>query len=80
LLHIERAAAVFAIVVAIASVLREASRGRLPTQLSTGGLAFETAATSATEKAFQDLQAQVDDIQGIVEALAERVDAPDERS
>jgi hypothetical protein len=33
LLHVERAAAIFAILVALMSVLREAARGRLPTQL-----------------------------------------------
>ena len=38
LLHVERVAALFAIAVAILSVLTQATRGRLPTQLSTGPL------------------------------------------
>lgn len=78
LLHIERAAASFALVVAITSVLREAARGRLPTQLTTGGLAYETAATAATEEALQDLQGQVERV--VAALAADRVDAPDERS
>jgi hypothetical protein len=51
LLHVERAAALFAIVVAVLSVLAQATRGRLPTQLSTGGLAYEAEAAADTQAA-----------------------------
>jgi hypothetical protein len=63
LLHLERATAVFAIVVAMASVLREAARGRLPTQLSTAGLAYETEMAGEVDEAMERLQVQIDDLQ-----------------
>jgi hypothetical protein len=69
LLHVERAAALFAIVVAIASVLREAGRGRLPTQLTTAGLAYE--ADVAAAEAAERLQNQLDELRGQVETLAD---------
>jgi hypothetical protein len=69
LLHVERAAALFAIVVAIASVLREAGRGRLPTQLTTAGLAYE--ADVAAAEAAERLQNQLDEPRGQVETLAD---------
>src|SRR6266545_2225552 len=69
LLHVERAAAIFAIVVAIASVLREALRGRLPTQLTTAGLAYE--ADVAAAEAAEHLQSQLDELRGQVQTLAE---------
>jgi hypothetical protein len=63
LLHAERAAALFAIVVGVVSVLREATRGRLPTQLSTSGLGYADPVPPGTS----------------VEALEERVDWLTER-
>ena len=69
LLHVERAAAIFAIVVAIASVLREAERGRLPTQLTTAGLAYE--ADVAAAEAAERLQGQLDELRGQLQTLAE---------
>ena len=67
LLHIERVSAIFAIVVAVLSVLHEATAGRLPTQLTTSGLAYEAGgqAARATEKLqrqFDDLYTQVQDL------------------
>jgi hypothetical protein len=69
LLHLERAAAIFAIVVALTSVLREAARGRLPTQLTTAGLAYE--ADVAAAEAAESLQRQFDELHGQVQALTE---------
>jgi hypothetical protein len=60
LLHVERAAAFFAIVVAVLSVLAQSTRGRLPTQFTTTGLAYEADAADDTRAAVQDLQAQID--------------------
>jgi hypothetical protein len=69
LLHVERAAAGFAILVAIASVLREAARGRLPTQLTTAGLAYE--ADVAAADAAERLQRQLDELTIQVETLTD---------
>jgi len=69
LLHAERAAAFFAIVVAVLSVLAQATRGRLPTQLSTAGLAYEADAAADSQAAMEDLQAQVDDLQAGLERV-----------
>jgi hypothetical protein len=69
LLHVERTAAIFAIVVAMASVLREAARGRLPTQLTTGGLAYEEEIAAA--EVADRLQVQLDELRGQVQSLAE---------
>jgi hypothetical protein len=60
LLHVERAGAIFAIVVGIASVLREAARGRLPTQLTTAGLAYQPDALALD--AVERLQIQLDEV------------------
>jgi hypothetical protein len=68
LLHLERAAAGFAIVIAIASVLREAMRGRLPTHLTTAGLAYEADAVAA-----ELMQRQLDELRGQVEDLSEMI-------
>lgn len=75
LMHAERAGALFALVVAIVSILAQAMHGRLPTQLSTGGLAYGTGdfAGDATDTV-ADLQRQVDDLEGALLALAERLD------
>jgi hypothetical protein len=69
LLHVERAAAIFAIVVAVASVLREGGRGRLPTQLTTAGLAYE--ADVAAAEAAERLQGQLDELRGQLQTLAD---------
>jgi hypothetical protein len=68
-LHVERAAAIFAILVALTSVLREAARGRLPTQLTTAGLAYE--ADVAAAEAAEDLQRQLDELREQVHIMAE---------
>src|SRR5215211_7803010 len=44
LLHAERALALFAVIVAIASIAVQAARGRLPVELSTSGLRYEAEA------------------------------------
>jgi hypothetical protein len=69
LLHVERAAAIFAIVVALMSVLHEAVRGRLPTQLTTAGLAYE--ADVAAAEAAERLQGQLDELREQVRTLAD---------
>ncbi len=51
LLHLERVAALSGIVVAIATVLLRAARGRLPTQVSTTGMSYEAAAAEAARAA-----------------------------
>jgi hypothetical protein len=71
LLHVERAAAMFAIVVAVAAVLREGWRGRLPTQVTTSGLAYEGDAAEEAKAAVEHLQDQVDDLQAQLWELAE---------
>jgi hypothetical protein len=73
LLHVERAAAIFAIVVAVLSVLAQSTRGRLPTQLSTAGLAYESEAAADAKAAVEDLQAQVDELQHVVARLGAQV-------
>jgi hypothetical protein len=69
LLHVERSGAIFAIVVAIISVLREAAKGRLPTQLTTGGLAYD--ADAAAADAAEHLQVQLDEVRAQLQQLAE---------
>lgn len=73
LLHVERAAASFAIAVAILSVLTQAARGRLPTQLSTAGLAYDADAAEAAERAVEDLQGQVDRLQASLDRIGQVV-------
>ena len=79
LLHAERAGAIVAIVVALASILTQAARGRLPTQLSTAGLAYEAEAAANTQAALEDLQRQIDGLQEGVDQLGTLV-LEDERS
>jgi hypothetical protein len=55
--------------VAVLSVLTQATRGRLPTQLSTAGLAYEADAAAAAQWAVEVLQAQVDDLQNGLDRL-----------
>jgi hypothetical protein len=71
LLHVERVSALFALLVAIVSVVREAARGRLPTQLTTAGLAYDVDMTAAyaaqrLQRQFEELQAQVQRLEKIV--------------
>ncbi len=73
LLHAERAGAMVAIVVALASMLTQAARGRLPTQLSTAGLAYEAEAAANTQAALEDLQRQIDCLQEGVDRLGSLV-------
>lgn len=68
LLHLERAVTVFAISVAVLSVLVQAARGHLPTQLTTAGLAYEPGATA---EAVADLQGQVDEIRRDVDSIGD---------
>lgn len=67
LLHLERVSAMFATAVAILSVLYEATRGRLPTQLTTGGLAYDVEWPVA--HAAEHLQTQVDDLRAQLQRL-----------
>jgi hypothetical protein len=69
LLHVERAAALLAVVVAILSVPAQAARGRLPTQLSTAGLAYDADVTEAVESAVEHLQVQVDSLHASLDRL-----------
>jgi hypothetical protein len=76
LLHVERAGALFAVAVAIVSVLTQAARGRLPTQLTTGGLAYGPEDFAAdTASSVVEIQRQVDDLESTLVALTERLDA-----
>jgi hypothetical protein len=76
LLHAERALARVAVVIAAASVLVQAGRGRLPVELSTTVLRYEAEAADDAAAAVAELQAQFDDLVAIVDALADRLDAP----
>jgi hypothetical protein len=74
LLHAERALALFAVVIAALSVVRQATRGRLPIEFSTSGLRYEAEAADDMAAAVADLQAQIDDLETTTAALAERLD------
>jgi len=74
LLHGERSAALFALLVAVLSVLGEARRGRLPTQLTTAGLAYEPDVTAAVELAVADVQDQLDVLRESLDELTGIVD------
>jgi hypothetical protein len=76
LLHAERALALVAIVIAAVSVLAQAARGRLPVELSTSGLRYEAEAADDAAVAVAQLQDQLDELVAIVDALADRLDAP----
>lgn len=73
LLHVERAAALFAVALAVVSVFAQASRGRLPTQLSTTGLGYPADAEAADEAkaAIETLQGQLDELQQQVTELVD---------
>lgn len=72
-LYAERAAALFALSVACLTVLAQATGGRLPVQVSTGGLTYE--ATAHATEAIDEVLAQLSRLEADVVALSERVDA-----
>jgi hypothetical protein len=76
LLHAERTLALLAVIVAALSIAIHAARGRLPVELSTSGLRYEAETADAAAAAVAQLQDQFDDLVAIVDALAERLDAP----
>jgi hypothetical protein len=76
LLHGERALALIAVVIGALSVLARAARGRLPIELSTSGVRYEADAADDAAGAVAQLQEQLDDLVAIVDALADRLDAP----
>lgn len=75
-LHAERALALLAVIVATLSIGVQAARGRLPIELSTSGLRYEAAAADDAAAAVAELQEQFDELVAIVDALADRLDAP----
>lgn len=79
LLHAERALALIAVVIAAVSILVRAAQGRLPVELSTGGMRYEAEAAEDAATAVADLQEQLDDLSGTVVAIAERLDAQSRR-
>jgi hypothetical protein len=79
LLHAERVLALFAVVVAILSIGAQAARGRLPVELSTSGLRYEAEAADRAAASVAELQEQYDDLVAVVDALADRLDAPQRR-
>jgi len=79
LLHAERALALSAVVVAMLSIGVQAARGRLPIELSTSGLRYEAEAADRAAAAVTELQEQYDDLLAVVDALADRLDAPPRR-
>ena len=79
LLHAERALALFAAAIAVLTVLAQAARGRLPIELTSSGLRYEADAADVAATAVTQLQAQVDDLVTLVDALADRLDVPPHR-
>ena len=79
LLHAERSLALVAVAVAALSIAGQAARGRLPIELSTSGLRYEAEAADDAAAAVAELQDQFDDLVAIVDALAERLDARQDR-
>jgi len=79
LLHAERVLALLAVVVALLSIGVQAARGRLPVELSTSGLRYEAEAADRAAAAVAELQEQYDDLVAVVDALADRLDAPQRR-
>lgn len=75
LLHAIRAAALFAIGFGLATVLTRAGAGRLPTELSTSGIAYDPAELAG--ETTDELQGQVDELIATVSELAARLDAAD---
>jgi hypothetical protein len=79
LLHAERTLALLAVTVGALSIVGHAARGRLPVELSTSGLRYEADAVDDAAAAMTQLQEQFDELVVIVDALAERLDAPPQR-
>jgi hypothetical protein len=79
LLHAERSLALLALTVGALSIVGHAARGRLPIELSTAGLRYEAEAVEDAAAAVAQLQDQLDDLVAIVDALADRLDAPQRR-
>ena len=79
LTHAERALTLLAVTVAAASILLQAAHGRLPIELSTSGLRYEAEAADDAAVAVGELQEQFDDLVAIVDALADRLDRPQQR-
>jgi hypothetical protein len=79
LLHAERALALLAVTAAALSIPVQATRGRLPIELSTSGLRYEAEAADDAVAAAVDLQDQLHDLGRLVVELAERLDALAER-
>lgn len=79
LLHAERMLALLAVSVAMLSIGLQALRGRLPIELSTTGLRYEAEAADRAAAAVAELQEQYDDLLAVVDALADRLDAPQRR-
>ncbi len=75
LLHAERALALVAIVIAALSVLARAANG-CRSNWSTSGLRYEAEAADHAAVTAAELQAQFGDLVVIVDALADRLDAP----
>jgi hypothetical protein len=80
LLRAERTLALFAIVVALLSIVRQAARGRLPIELSTSGLRYEAEGTEDLVVAVRELQEQLDGLTQMVELTVKRVDSMSPRS
>ena len=76
LLHADRVLALVGVVIAALSVLAQAARGRLPVELSTSGLRYEAEAADEAAAAVAQLQEQFDGLVALVDALADRLDAP----
>jgi hypothetical protein len=67
------------VIVATLCVGVQAARGRLPVELSTSGLRYEAEAAERAAAAVAELQEQYDDLLAVVDALADRLDAPQRR-
>lgn len=68
LLHAERAAALFALLLAVLTVLSHAANGRLPTQLGTTGLSYD-APSLVNADAVHALQREVDKLRQDVDVM-----------
>lgn len=75
LLHALRTGALFAIGVAMVTVLARAGAGHLPTQLLTTGIGYDAEATSKTTATLVRLQEEVDDHQVALDQVGQRLDA-----
>lgn len=74
LLHALRAGAVFALGLAVSTVLLRAADGHLPTKLTTTGVAFDAEETSETLAALGELQTQVDRHDALMDRFAAQLD------